>query len=118
MKTLLLSLFCSTVVVLGALGGVYLSAAPPRPAVAGAPRPHLKLPLVAPSSPPPIEANVIQLEPLRIVGRAAKPRPASATAELVPCSDWRPIGPVYALREGEPVRERHVQMLCAGGASR
>ena len=74
MKTLLLSLFSSTVVVLGALGGLYLAASARQPALAPAPR--LKLPLVAVSSPAPVSESVIQLEPLRIVGRpsAAKPR--------------------------------------------
>lgn len=113
MKTLLLSLFSSTVVVLGALGGLYLSASAPQPSLA--PAPQLKLPLVAVSSATPVSDNVIQLEPLRIVGRAsaAKLRPRAARPELVPCSEWRPIGPVYAQRAEEPVRQRHVQLLCS-----
>jgi hypothetical protein len=66
---------------------------------------------------------VVELPELRIVARLSPrhpvPRPPpTATAELVPCSDWEPLGPVFSAHEGEVPRERHVQRLCPGPSER
>ncbi|MEZ4221535.1 MAG: hypothetical protein R3B13_11460 [Polyangiaceae bacterium] len=60
--------------------------------------------------------QVVQLEELRIVANRRRKAPRSAVAQpepkLVPCSDWRALGPVYSAPEGTIPRQRHVQLLC------
>lgn len=61
----------------------------------------------------------IELAELRIVGRRVsrshKVAPASRppSRELIPCSDWEELGPVFGARAGEVPRTRHVRRLCA-----
>jgi hypothetical protein len=112
-KTLTVSLLATTTLALGAVGLMKLAAdrAAPTPLPpAGVPRPESTL-----EPPTPEPTSVVVLDEVHIVGRAARPRPAPTTAprELVPCSGWRPIGPVFSVREGERPRQRRVRMMCA-----
>ncbi len=42
---------------------------------------------------------------------------AQPDAKLVPCSDWRALGPVYSAPAGSVPRERHVQLMCPEGSA-
>ncbi len=51
-------------------------------------------------------------------GPAPKAPPvAQPDAKLVPCSDWRALGPVYSAPAGTVPRERHVQLMCPEGSA-
>ncbi len=60
--------------------------------------------------------SVLHLDELRILaGRRHSPKPAPIARpqpKLVPCSDWRALGPVYSAPAGTIPRQRHVQLLC------
>ncbi len=62
------------------------------------------------------DEGVLHLDELRIVGgRRPVPRPSAIARQkpkLVPCSDWRALGPVYSAPAGTIPRQRHVQLLC------
>jgi len=111
-KTLTVSLLTTTTLALGTVGLLKVAADHAAPVLSvPAPTPVPKPP---PAPPAPRAPQVVVLDELHIVGRAARPRAPHPTvpAELVPCSDWRPIGPVYSVREGEQPRERRVRMMC------
>jgi len=112
-KTLTVSLLTTTTLALGAIGLMKLAAdratPPPPPTLSPTPRPEATLESSAPPAP-----SVVVLDEVHIVGRATRPRPSPAAtpAALVPCSDWRPIGPVFSVRQGERPRERRVRLMC------
>lgn len=126
-KPILVSFVLSTTLVFGAAGALYLLRAGESPGKGPAPDRVGVDPGVVVNPPDPLPATypaVVQLEELRIVARPRsqprpRARPASARAavpqaarELVACSDWRELGPVYSARDGEVPRQRRVQMLC------
>ncbi len=125
-KPILVSFVLSSTLVFGAVGGLYLLRASDSPGKDPAPDSVSVDPsalVVTPPGPPPAAyPAVVQLQELRIVARP-RPRQSVRTApaqapvqlaerELIACSDWRELGPVYSVREGEVPRQRRVQMLC------
>jgi hypothetical protein len=77
--------------------------------------------------------RVVRLDEVRIVatrshrsafaGRPQRTAPRATPvpqpeAKLVPCSDWRALGPVYSAPAGTVPRERHVQLMCPEGSAR
>jgi hypothetical protein len=119
MKTLILCFLVSSLLALGVLAGLSTAASTPRVASRS-----FEPPAEPKREPTPLVENiptVIELPELRIV--ASRPRrvfeeAAEKAAELVPCSGWEELGPVFSARAGEVPATRHVQRLCPRSESR
>ncbi|MBX3129208.1 MAG: hypothetical protein KF718_20995 [Polyangiaceae bacterium] len=116
-KTLIATFTTTTALLLGCLALLARTSEPtpaPGPSAPASPLP------ATPESRPPALPEVIELEELRVVARPrSRPRATPSSApptpparELVACSEWRELGPVYSVREGEQPRQRRVQTLC------
>jgi hypothetical protein len=129
-KPLLLSILISTGVAAAALTALRLASEPQARNAASGDTVRVVTPALAVASsierpasaaPSPV---VVELAELRIrapapVRGSRKPHPEPPPApDLIPCSDWREIGPVYSTRAGEAPRQRRVQLLCAAGSDR
>ncbi len=117
-KSLLASFLITSAVVLAAVGGLsVLSQHPDDGPPISAPS-AARAEEAAPVNPP----RVIRLDEVRIVARPARrkavapgsrSRSRSRSRTLVPCSDWKDLGPVYSVHAGETPRTRHVRLMCS-----
>jgi hypothetical protein len=124
------AMLCSALVSTGAAAAVLAALRfisepePPRGSFTGAPLSASPGRAASPARGP----RLIELGEMRIQlgsrrrapARHGVPRSAPRSPEppeLVPCSDWREIGPVFSARAGEIPRQRRVQLLCPVGSS-
>jgi hypothetical protein len=116
MKTLIACFLVSSTLALVVLGSLSSAASKPRVARSSV-EPHAE-PKREPTPAVELVPTVIQLPEIRIVASRERRIATENAVELVPCSEWEELGPVFSARAGEVPATRHVQRLCPRSESR